>query len=88
MLFIEHFPESGVKISAFPHKVSVSLGKLKLDSLTSFFKVAMTDSSKFKDNSLNIDEFSLAAKENIRNSFFLIFLVFKQNEKNARLRFY
>lgn len=81
MTFIEDFPESGIKISAFLHKVPVSLSELKLDSLTAFFKVAMTDSSKFKGNSLNTDEFSLVAKENIRNSFFLTFLIFKQTEK-------
>lgn len=85
MTFIEHFPESGIKISAFPHKISVSFSELKLDSPTYFFKVAMKGSSKFKGNSLNTDEFSLVAKENIRNSFFVTFLIFKQTEKKKCL---
>lgn len=41
----------------------------------------MTDSSKFKCNSLNIDEFSVTAKENVRNSFSLTFLNFEKTEK-------
>jgi len=47
----------------------------------------MTDSSKFKCNSLNIDEFSVADEANVRNSFSLTFLNFKKTEKNAWLKF-
>lgn len=43
----------------------------------------MTDSSNFKCNSLNIDEFSGAAKGNVRNSFSQTFLNFEKTEKKC-----